>query len=69
MQGRGGWGMQSGVGVITHPSSHVSIAIASCTHHPPYEQRLIGMGMSAVVVVTLVYPPSTQQAGACRGAG
>ncbi|KAF8228763.1 hypothetical protein L208DRAFT_1403281, partial [Tricholoma matsutake] len=65
MQGRGGWGMRSGVGAIAHPSLHASIAVASCTHHPPYEQRLVGMGMGAVVVVALVYPPSTQRAGAC----
>ncbi|KAF8224352.1 hypothetical protein L208DRAFT_1410429 [Tricholoma matsutake] len=65
MQGRGGWGMRSGVGVIAHPSSHASIAIASCTHHPPYEQRLVGMGMGAVVIA-LVYLPSTRRAGAHR---
>ncbi|KAF8222895.1 hypothetical protein L208DRAFT_1412712 [Tricholoma matsutake] len=44
---RGGWGMRSGVGVVAHPSSHVSIAIASCTRHPPYKQLLVGMGMGA----------------------
>ncbi|KAF8220894.1 hypothetical protein L208DRAFT_1415975, partial [Tricholoma matsutake] len=47
MRGRGGWGMRSGVGVVAHPSSHTSVAVAGCTHHPPYEQLLVSMGMAA----------------------
>ncbi|KAF8228378.1 hypothetical protein L208DRAFT_1404004, partial [Tricholoma matsutake] len=53
MWGKGGWGMWSGVGVIAHPSLHASITIASCIHHPPYKQLLIGMGMGAIVIVAL----------------
>ncbi|KAF8221550.1 hypothetical protein L208DRAFT_1414837 [Tricholoma matsutake] len=53
MRGRGGWGMRSGVGVIAHPSSHASVAVASCTHHPPYKQLLVGMEMGAMVVLSL----------------
>ncbi|KAF8234066.1 hypothetical protein L208DRAFT_1394715, partial [Tricholoma matsutake] len=69
MQGRGGWGMRSGVGVVAHPSSHVSVTVASCTHHPPYKQRLVGVGMGAMIIITLVYPPSTRRAGARRRGG
>ncbi|KAF8225331.1 hypothetical protein L208DRAFT_1408640 [Tricholoma matsutake] len=46
--------MRSGVGVVAHPSLHMSITIAGCTCHPPYEQLLVGVGMGAVVVLSLV---------------
>ncbi|KAF8227861.1 hypothetical protein L208DRAFT_1404796 [Tricholoma matsutake] len=58
--------MRSGVGVVAHPSSHMSVAVASCTRHPPYEQLLVGVGMGAMVVLSLVCPPSTRRAAAHR---
>ncbi|KAF8226502.1 hypothetical protein L208DRAFT_1406913, partial [Tricholoma matsutake] len=49
----GARGIRSGVGVVAHPSPQTSITIASCTCHPPYEQLLIGMGLGAVVILSL----------------